>query len=375
MYDYLIVGAGFYGAVFAAEAVKAGKKVLVIDKRPHAGGNCRTEDRDGITLHVYGPHIFHTSSKRVWDYVNKLAEFNNFVNSPLAVYNGEVYNLPFNMNTFSRLWGVREPKAAEEIIKAQIAKENITAPSNLEEQALMLVGRDVYEKLIKGYTEKQWGTDCKNLPPSVIKRLPVRFTYDNNYFNDRYQGIPTGGYSRIFDKLLKGAEVRLNTDYFSDRARFYSCAERIVFTGRIDEFYGFSLGRLAYRSLRFKTETLKTPNFQGNAVVNYTSAAVPYTRIVEHKHFEPWERQNSAADADKTVITYEYPQKYGEGAEPFYPVPDNENTALYERYRELSQKEDKVIFGGRLGQYRYSDMDKIIEQALIAGDRELRKNV
>ena len=369
-YDYLIVGAGLYGAVVAYEMGKAGKKCLVIDKREHIAGNVYTEKVSGINVHKYGAHIFHTSDKRIWNYVNSFAEFNNFVNSPVARYGDELYNLPFNMNTFSRLWGVKTPAEAREIIDRQIAAENIGGePKNLEEQALKLVGRDVYEKLVKDYTCKQWGRKCTELPAFIIKRLPLRFTYDNNYFNDRYQGIPIGGYTGIVEKMLEKADVKLNNDYFELLADYernngtkdYGCglADRVVYTGMIDEFFGYSLGELEYRSLRFEFEKADTDNYQGVAVVNYTGAEVPFTRIIEHRHFEP-----SNTEASKTIITREYPKTWQKGDEPYYPVNNDRNNELYAKYEALSKNASNVHFGGRLGQYRYYDMDKVIAAAL-----------
>lgn len=357
LYDYLIVGAGLYGAVFAHEAKKKGKKCLVIDKRSHIAGNVYCENIAGIQVHKYGAHIFHTSDKKIWDYVNQFAEFNNYINSPIARYKDELYNLPFNMNTFSKMWGIVTPQEAKDIIAGQIADLNITEPKNLEEQALSLVGRDVYEKLIKGYTEKQWGRDCKDLPSFIIKRLPLRFTYDNNYFNDRYQGIPVGGYTKIVEKLLEGTEVRLNTDYLSSREEYDGLADKIIYTGMIDQFYDYKLGVLEYRSVRFETEELDMENYQGNAVVNYTDREVPYTRIIEHKHFEFGKQPT-------TVISREYSSEWKKGDEPYYPVNNDRNNALYLKYKELSEKENKVIFGGRLGGYKYYDMDKVIAAAL-----------
>lgn len=362
-YDYLIVGAGLYGAVFAYEAAKKGNKCLVIEKRNHIGGNIFTEERAGIQVHVYGAHIFHTSSKKIWEYVNQFAEFNNFINSPLAVYKDELYNLPFNMNTFSRMWGIRTPAEAKEKIRAQVEALGIQNPRNLEEQALSLAGEDVYRKLIKGYTEKQWGRDCRDLPAFIIKRLPVRYTYDNNYFNDLFQGIPIGGYNKIIEKLFEGCEIRLNTDYLSDKEHFDSLADKVVYTGTIDSFYGYRFGKLQYRSLKFETEVLDTDNFQGNAVINYTDRETPYTRIIEHKHFE-------FGTQEKTVITREYPAEWSEGMEPYYPVNDDENQALYRRYAELAEKEEHVIFGGRLAEYKYYDMDKVIESAFTCVKKE-----
>lgn len=364
MYDYLIVGAGLFGAVFAHEAYKKGRTCLVIDKRNNIGGNIYTESTEGINVHKYGAHIFHTSDKQIWDYVNRFAEFNNYINSPVAVYKDELYNLPFNMNTFSRMWNIRTPEQAKEIIASQIADLGITEPHNLEEQALSLVGRDVYEKLIKGYTEKQWGRDCKELPAFIIKRLPLRFVYDNNYFNDRYQGIPIGGYTAIIEKMLEGIEVRTGTDYFDFIRDNKNIARKTIFTGMIDEYYGYCYGPLQYRSVRFETEVLDCENYQGNAVVNYTDREVPYTRIIEHKHFE-------FGKQPKTVISREYSSEWKQGMEPYYPVNNEENNALYEKYRELADKESNVIFGGRLGQYKYYDMDKIIAAALECAGKEL----
>ena len=341
-YDYLIVGAGLYGSIFAYEMNKKGKKCLVIDKRNHIGGNIYTEEIEGINVHKYGAHIFHTSNKEVWEYINQFCEFNNYINSPIASYKGEIYNLPFNMNTFNKLWGVRTPKEAQE---------------KIEEQAISLIGKDIYEKLIKGYTEKQWGRDAKDLPSFIIKRLPVRFTYDNNYFNDRYQGIPIGGYTKIIEKMLEGIEVRLNSNFFDKREEYENITDKIVFTGMIDEYYNYCFGKLEYRSLRFETEVLNEENYQGNAVVNYTEREVPYTRVIEHKHFEYGQQE-------KTVITKEYPSEWKEGDEPYYPVNNERNNELYLRYKELVAKEEKVIFGGRLGEYKYYDMDKVIEKIL-----------
>ncbi len=365
MYDYLIVGAGFFGAVFAREMTDMGKRCLVIDKRPHIGGNCYTESIEGINVHRYGAHIFHTSDKEVWSYVNRFAEFNNYVNSPIAIYGDEVYNLPFNMNTFSRMWGISTPAEAKEIISRQIKELNISSPQNLEEQALSLVGTDVYNKLIKGYTEKQWGRSCTSLPAFIIKRLPLRFTYDNNYFNDRYQGIPIGGYTAMFDKLLSGIEVMLDTSYNDVKDRI--SAKKTVYCGCIDEFFGYCYGELSYRSLRFETEVLDTENYQGNAVVNYTESSVPYTRIIEHKHFE-------YGTQPRTVISREFPAQWHRGDEPYYPINDSENTALYQRYKELAASQPDIIFGGRLGSYQYYDMDKVIRAALDAVRKELSQN-
>ena len=356
-YDYLVVGAGLFGAVFAHEAMKRGKTCLVIDKRNHIGGNIYCEEIEGINVHKYGAHIFHTSNDDIWSYVNQFARFNNYINSPVAVYKDELYNLPFNMNTFSRMWNIKTPAEAQEIIAKQIAELNIQEPANLEEQALKLVGTDVYKKLIKGYTEKQWGRDCKDLPAFIIKRLPLRFTYDNNYFNDRYQGIPEGGYNQIIEKLLEGADVLLETDYFAFAKEHENIADKTLFTGMIDEFFNFCYGPLEYRTVTFETETLDCENYQGNAVVNYTEREVPYTRIIEHKHFE-------FGKQPKTVISKEYSTEWTTGAEPYYPVNDEKNSELYNKYKALADQRNDVIFGGRLGQYKYYDMDKVIAAAL-----------
>lgn len=364
MYDYLIVGAGFFGAVFAREMADCGKQCLVIDRRSHVGGNCYTEQIEGINVHKYGAHIFHTSDRQIWEYVNRFAEFNNFVNSPVAIYRDELYNLPFNMNTFSKMWRIQTPAEAKAIIAKQISNLNISEPKNLEEQALKLVGTDVYEKLVKGYTEKQWGRPCNELPAFIIKRLPLRFTYDNNYFMDRYQGIPKCGYTQIFERLLDGIEVRLNTDYNDICGE--KIAEKTVFCGCIDEFFGYCFGKLEYRSVRFENEILNVDNFQGNAVVNYTSSDVPYTRIIEHKHFE-------FGKQEKTVISREYPVEWHSGIEPYYPISNEKNIMLYEKYAELAKSRSDVIFGGRLGQYRYYDMDKVICAAIDTVDRELKE--
>lgn len=360
-YDYLIVGAGLFGAVFAYEAKKKGKTCLVIDKREHIAGNIYTRMVEGIGVHEYGAHIFHTSNKKIWEYVNQFAEFNQYVNSPVAVYKDELYNLPFNMNTFSKMWNIRTPREAKEIIAKQIEQLSITEPKNLEEQALSLVGRDVYEKLVKGYTEKQWGRDCRDLPAFIIKRLPLRFTYDNNYFNDRYQGIPVGGYTAMVERMLEGIEVRLGNDYFSKKEEWDHLADRIVYTGQIDRYFDYRLGVLEYRMVRFEQEILDCENYQGNAVVNYTEREVPYTRIIEHKHFE-------FGNQEKTVISREYPDEWKKGEEPYYPVNDDRNNTLYAQYAELAKTETNVIFGGRLGEYRYYDMDKVIERALEAAE-------
>lgn len=363
-YDYLIVGAGLFGAVFAHEAAQLGKRCLVLEKRDHIGGNVYTEDVAGIQVHRYGAHIFHTSNERVWSYVNGFVEFNHYINSPIAFYKDEVYNLPFNMNTFSRMWGVRTPAEAQAKIAAQVQAAGIQEPRNLEEQALRLVGRDIYEKLIQGYTEKQWGKSCRELPAFIIRRLPVRFTYDNNYFSDKYQGIPLGGYTQLVERLLEGVEVRTGVDYLKERADWQGSYEKLIFTGPIDGYFDFAYGALEYRSLRFETELLEQENFQGNAVVNYTERDVPYTRIIEHKHFQ-FGRQL------QTVISREYPQPWKPGDEPYYTVNDQENTALYARYQERAQAEPRVIFGGRLGSYKYYDMDAVIAAALSLAGSEL----
>ena len=356
-YDYLIVGTGLFGAVFAHEMTKQGKKCLAIDKRGHIGGNIYTKEMEDIQVHVYGAHIFHTSNKATWEFINQFAEFNHYINSPIAVYKDELYNMPFNMNTFSKLWGIRTPAEAQERIKEQIAKLGITEPRNLEEQALSLVGVDVYEKLVKGYTEKQWGRDCKDLPAFIIKRLPLRFTYDNNYFNDRYQGIPIGGYTAIIEKMFEGTDILLDTEFKQFIADNQDVADCVIYTGMIDEYYDFCYGPLQYRTVSFETEVLDMPNYQGNAVVNYTEREVPYTRIIEHKHFE-------FGKQDKTVISREYPTEWKPGMEPYYPINDGPNGELFARYRELADKESNVFFGGRLGNYKYYDMDKTIEAAL-----------
>lgn len=363
-YDYLIVGAGLFGAVFAYEAQKKGKSVLVIDKRNHVAGNIYTKNVEGINVHQYGAHIFHTSDKKIWDYVNQFAEFNHYINSPIAVYKNELYNLPFNMNTFSKMWNIRTPQQAKEIIEKQISELAITNPKNLEEQALSLAGKDVYEKLIKGYTEKQWGRECRELPAFIIKRLPFRYTYDNNYFNDRFQGIPIGGYTGIVEKMLEGIPVLTNTDYEEFRKKNPDIAERILFTGMIDAYFNYQLGALEYRSVRFETEVLDCGNYQGNAVVNYTEREIPYTRIIEHKHFE-------FGNQPKTVISREYSSEWKVGMEPYYPVNDEKNNALFAKYQELAENEKRVIFGGRLGNYKYYDMDKVIAAALCTAEKEL----
>ena len=363
-YDYLVVGAGLYGAVFAHEAAKAGKSVLVIEKRDHIGGNVYTREIEGIQTHVYGAHIFHTNDRRVWEYVSRFAEFNRFTNSPLANYKGELYSLPFNMLTFYQMWGVTTPEAAAAKIEQQRNAAGIAEPENLEQQAISLVGTDIYEKLVRGYTEKQWGRSCRDLPAFIIRRLPVRFTFDNNYFNARFQGIPTGGYTRMVERMLEGIEVRLGEDYLADKARWDALADRVVYTGPIDAYFGFRLGALEYRSVRFETEVLDTPNFQGNAVVNYTDRETAWTRIIEHKWFDP-------GDQPKTVISREYSSEWNPGEEPYYPVNDEKNTQLYEAYRALAGKESRVIFGGRLGEYRYYDMDAVIAAALERCEAEL----
>ncbi len=364
-YDYLIVGAGLYGAVMAHELTKEGKSCLVIDKRDHIAGNVYCEEIEGIHVHRYGAHIFHTSDKKVWEYVNQFAEFNHYINSPVAVYKDELYNLPFNMNTFSKMWGIRTPREAKEMIEKQVAQSGVKEPKNLEEQALSLGGRDIYEKLIKGYTEKQWGRDCKDLPAFIIRRLPFRFTYDNNYFNDRYQGIPIGGYTAMVEKMLEGSEVRTGVDFFALRKAEPDIAEKTIFTGMIDEYFDYCLGALEYRSVRFETEVLDCDNYQGCAVVNYTDREVPYTRIIEHKHFE-------FGTQKKTVISREYSSEWQRGMEPYYPVNDEKNTRLYEEYKKLAEKEENVIFGGRLGDYKYYDMDKVVACALLRLE-EMRK--
>ena len=356
-YDYLIVGAGLYGAVCAREAVKAGKKVLVIDKRPNIAGNVYTEEIEGINVHVYGAHIFHTNNKTVWDYVNQFAEFNRFTNSPVANYKGELYSLPFNMYTFNKMWGVVTPEEAAAKIEEQRSAAGITEPKNLEEQAISLVGTDIYEKLVKGYTEKQWGRDCKDLPAFIIKRLPVRLTFDNNYFNALYQGIPMGGYTKMVENMLSGIEVRLNVDYLEHKAELDALADKVIYTGPIDAYFGYKLGYLQYRSVRFETEVLDKPNFQGNAAVNYTDRETPFTRIIEHKWFE-------FGDQPKTVISREYSSEWKPGDEPYYPVNDQRNGELYQQYKRLADAEEKVIFGGRLGEYKYYDMDAVIASAL-----------
>ena len=370
-YDYLVVGAGITAAVFAHEAALAGKSCLVIDRRPHIAGNIYTKDVDGINVHEYGAHIFHTSIKPVWDYVNRFAEFNNYVNSPVAVYKDELYNMPFNMNTFSKMWGIRTPAEAAAIIEEQKAACAVENPANLEEQALSLVGRDIFEKLVKGYTEKQWGRDCKELPASIIRRLPVRFTYDNNYFNDRWQGIPMGGYTAMVERMFGDTEILLDTEYKEFIAEHEGVADRVIYCGPIDEYFDYKLGNLEYRSLRFESEKLDCENWQGNAVVNYTEREVPFTRIIEHKHFE-FGRNAAGETIPTTVITREYPTNWQPGDEPYYPINDERNTKLYEEYAALAEAEGDVVFAGRLGGYKYYDMDKAIAAAFDLVKAELR---
>ena len=368
-YNYLIVGSGLYGATIAQQAKKAGKSVLVIDKRPNVGGNIYTEKVEGINVHKYGAHIFHTNNKEVWDYVTSFVDFNRFTNSPVANYKGELYSMPFNMYTFNKMWGVVTPEEAAAKIEEQ--KKEITGePKNLEEQAISLVGRDIYEKLVKGYTEKQWGRDCKDLPAFIIKRLPVRLTFDNNYFNALYQGIPIGGYTKLIEKMLEGIEVRLNVDYLENKEELDKLAEKVIYTGPIDAYFNYKLGTLEYRSVRFENEILDKPNFQGNAAVNYTDRETPWTRIIEHKWFE-FGKDENGNDLPKTVISREYSSEWKLGDEPYYPVNDVKNSALYEQYKALAEAEDNVIFGGRLGEYKYYDMDKTIEVALAAAKKEL----
>ena len=370
-YDYLIVGAGLFGAVFAQQATKAGKSCLVIDKRDHIAGNIYTENVEGINVHRYGAHIFHTNNKEVWDYVNQFAVFNRYTNSPVANYKGELYNLPFNMNTFNKMWGVVTPAEAEAKIEEQRAAHFTAEPKNLEEQAINLVGTDIYEKLVKHYTEKQWGRDCKDLPASIITRLPVRFTYDNNYFNDRFQGIPMGGYTKMVENMLDGIEVRLNTDYLENKAALDALADKIVYTGPIDAYFDYKLGTLEYRSVRFENELLDKPSFQGNAAVNYTDRETPWTRIIEHKWFE-FGKDENGNDLPKTIISREYSSEWKPGDEPYYPVNDAKNSALYAEYKKLADAEGKVIFGGRLGEYKYYDMDRVIAAALYKSSVELK---
>ena len=363
MYDYLIVGAGLYGAAFAQMMTEKGKKCLVIDKRDHIAGNIYTKEIEGIQVHVYGAHIFHTSDERVWSYVNRFARFNRYTNSPVANYKGEIYNLPFNMNTFNKMWGVITPDEAKAKIEEQKASHFVAEPENLEEQAINLIGTDIYEKLIKGYTEKQWGRDCRSLPPFIIKRLPVRFTYDNNYFNDSYQGIPIGGYTAMVEKMLEGIEVRLGVDYLENKEELDALADKVVYTGTVDSYFGYYYGPLEYRNVSFETEVLDMPNYQGNAVVNYTDRETPYTRVIEHKHFD-------FGTQPKTVVSREYSVEWKLGDEPYYPVNDEKNGSLYAKYKALAEKEEKVIFGGRLGEYRYYDMDKVILAAFEAVDKQ-----
>lgn len=364
-YDYLVVGAGLYGAVFAQRAREIGKKVLVIDKRDHVAGNVYTKEIEGINVHVYGAHIFHTNNKRVWEYVTRFIEFNRFTNAPVANYKGELYSLPFNMYTFNKMWGVVTPQEAAAKIEEQRTAAGITEPKNLEEQAISLVGTDIYEKLVKGYTEKQWGRDCKELPASIIKRLPVRLTFDNNYFNALYQGIPMGGYTKLVENMLEGIEVRTGVDYLENKAELEELADKVVYTGAIDAYFGYQLGALQYRSVRFENEVLDTPNFQGNAAVNYTDRETPWTRIIEHKWFE-------FGTQEKTVISREYSSEWKVGDEPYYPINDEKNTALYAEYKKLAESEKNVIFGGRLGEYKYYDMDTVIDAALQRCDEELK---
>ena len=370
MYDYLVVGAGLFGSVFAREAKDKGKKVLVIDKRPNIAGNVYTEDIEGIHVHKYGAHIFHTNNTEVWNYIQQFATFNRFTNSPVANYHGELYSLPFNMYTFNKMWGVVTPEEAATKIEEQKKAVGITEPKNLEEQAISLVGTDIYEKLIKGYTEKQWGRPCTELPAFIIKRLPVRLTFDNNYFNAQYQGIPVGGYTKMVENMLEGVEVRVGVDYLKEKAKLDSIAEKVIYTGPIDAYFDYCLGNLEYRSVRFETEVLDKPNFQGNAAVNYTDRETPWTRIIEHKWFQ-FGKDDDGKDLPKTVISREFSSEWKPGDEPYYPVNDEKNGELYKKYRELADKEDKVIFGGRLGEYKYYDMDKVIESALNCSIKEL----
>lgn len=362
-YDYLVVGAGLFGATFAQQMLEAGKSVLVIDRRDHIGGNVYTEEVEGIQVHRYGAHIFHTNDRGVWEYLNRFTEFNRYTNSPVANYHGKLYSLPFNMYTFNQMWGVTTPQEAQEKISQQRHAANIQEPKNLEEQAISLVGTDIYETLVKGYTQKQWGRPCTQLPAFIIKRLPVRFTFDNNYFNALYQGIPVDGYTKLVERMLRGVEVRLKEDYLLDRAAWDALADKVVYTGSIDSYFGYCYGHLSYRSVRFETEVLDTPNYQGNAVVNYTDEETPYTRVIEHKHFV-------FGTQPKTVISREYSSEWHPGVEPYYPVNDEANTELYQRYVSLAQEEKKVIFGGRLGTYRYYDMDAVVRQALTTAERE-----
>lgn len=373
-YDYLIVGSGLYGATYAHFAKKSGKRCLVIDKRSHLGGNVYSEDVEGIHVHKYGAHIFHTSNKEVWDFVNSIVPFNRYTNCPVANYGGKLYNLPFNMNTFYQMWGVTTPEEAQAKIQEQRAEalermraEGVAEPRNLEEQALFLIGKDIYEKLIKGYTQKQWGRRCEDLPAFIIRRLPVRFVFDNNYFNDAYQGIPIGGYNKLIEGLLDGIETRVDADFFTDRPYWESLADKILFTGKIDEYYGYRFGKLNYRTVRFEHEVLDMPNYQGNAVVNYTEASVPYTRVIEHKHFEMFGQ--AVYDCHKTVVSREYSTEWTDGMEPYYPVNDDYNSALYQKYQSLAEKEKNVIFGGRLAEYKYYDMAPIVEKIMMLWGR------
>lgn len=363
-YDYLIVGAGLYGSIFAHEANKKRKKCLVIDRRNHIGGNIYTKEIEGINVHQYGAHIFHTNNEEVWDYINSFARFNRYTNSPIAIYKNDIYNMPFNMNTFNKMWGVKTPSEAKAKLEEQIEEANIKVPRNLEEQAISLVGEDIYIKLIKGYTEKQWGMKATELPSFIIKRLPIRFTYDNNYFNDKYQGIPIGGYTHIIEKMLEGIEVRTNIDFIANRKELESIGDKIIFTGMIDEFYNYCYGELEYRSLKFEHEILDMENYQGNAVVNYTEFDVPYTRVIEHKHFE-------YGTQPKTVITKEYPVKWNKGDEPYYPINNPKNDAIYAKYKEFSKRDEKIIFGGRLAEYKYYDMHQVVKQALKKVEEEI----
>ena len=356
-YDYLIVGAGLFGSIFAYEMTKKGKKCLVIERRGHIGGNVYTELEENINIHKYGAHIFHTNNKEVWEYINQFADFNRYTNSPIANYKGELYNLPFNMNTFYQMWGVKTPEEAKAKIDEQKAESNIESPKNLEEQAISLIGKDIYEKLVKGYTEKQWGRKCDELPAFIIKRLPVRYIFDNNYFNDLYQGIPIGGYTKIIEKMLDGIDVKLDTDFFDDKEKWLNIADKVIFTGMIDQYYGYCYGELEYRGLNFEFETLDMENYQGNAVINYTDAETPFTRIIEHKHFED-------SDSPKTIITREYPKTWVKGEEAYYPLNDDKNSEVFKKYQKLANNEDNVIFGGRLGMYQYYDMWQVIDEAL-----------
>lgn len=364
-YDYLVVGSGLFGSVFAHEVNKKGKKVLVIEKRNHIGGNVYTEEISNINVHKYGAHIFHTNNKDVWDYIQQFAEFNRYTNSPVAIYKDELYNLPFNMNTFYQMWGVKTPAEAKKIIESQRKEANIKDPKNLEEQAISLVGKDIYEKLVKGYTEKQWGKKCSELPSFIIKRLPVRFTFDNNYFNDKYQGIPIGGYTKIVEKLLEGIEVKLNTDFFQDKEKWEKIADKVIFTGMIDQYFDYQYGELEYRSLKFEHKIHDTSNYQGNAVLNYTDKEVPYTRTIEHKHFE-------GIKSEKTVVTTEYPMPWSRGKEAYYPVNDEKNMEILKKYEELAENKGNIIFGGRLGRYKYYDMWETIDESLKLVEKELR---